>query len=85
MGGVLHSRAAPPSPERTRGCASVSYHCIKHGATAIEGYPIDTRARGGELPPGFSTGPLSMFENEGFAAVASLPSARTLVHRHLGA
>jgi GNAT superfamily N-acetyltransferase len=59
-------------------------HAIRHGATAIEGYPIDTRARGGELPPGFSTGTLSMFENEGFAAVAALPSARTLVHRRVG-
>ena len=56
-------------------------HALAHGATAIEGYPIDTDARGGRLPPGFSTGTLSMFRVEGFAALASLPSGRTLVHR----
>jgi GNAT superfamily N-acetyltransferase len=58
-------------------------HARTHGATAIEGYPIDTSRRGGELPPGFSTGTLDMFMREGFTPLASLPSARTLVHREV--
>ncbi|MDO7881294.1 GNAT family N-acetyltransferase [Salinibacterium soli] len=56
-------------------------HAEAHGATGIEGYPIDASKRGGRLPAGFSTGTLSMFERHGFAPVASLPSARTLVAR----
>ena len=56
-------------------------HAAAHGATALEGYPIDTALRGGKLPPGFSTGTVSMFQEEGFEPVAALPSARTLVHR----
>ncbi len=56
-------------------------HAAAHGASSIEGYPVDTSRRGGSLPPGFSTGTLDMFEEEGFRAVAALPSARTLVHR----
>jgi GNAT superfamily N-acetyltransferase len=56
-------------------------HAVAAGATSIEGYPIDTSLRGGTLPPGFSTGTVRMFEQEGFTAIASLPSARTLVHR----
>jgi GNAT superfamily N-acetyltransferase len=58
-------------------------HARSHGARAIEGYPIDTSKRDGQLPPGFSTGTLAMFEREGFQALASLPSGRTLVHRDL--
>lgn len=56
-------------------------HAVRHGAVALEGYPIDTALRGGALPPGFSTGTVGMFEDEGFRAVAALPSGRTLVHR----
>lgn len=56
-------------------------HAVAHGATALEGYPIDTTLRSGALPPGFSTGTLGMFEEEGFRPVAALPSGRTLVHR----
>lgn len=56
-------------------------HAIAHGARSIEGYPIDTAQRGGILPPGFSTGTVSMFEDEGFARIAALPSGRTLMHR----
>jgi len=56
-------------------------HAVAHGASAIEGYPIDTGTRGGVLPPGFSTGSLSMFQAEGFTAIAALPSGRTLVHK----
>lgn len=56
-------------------------HAIAYGASALEGYPIDTDQRGGKLPPGFSTGTVSMFADEGFASVAALPSGRTLVHR----
>ena len=52
------------------------------GATALEGYPIDTDLRGGVLPPGFSTGTVAMFAKEGFDAAAVLPSGRTLVHRN---
>jgi GNAT superfamily N-acetyltransferase len=55
----------------------------RHDARAIEGYPIDTSQRGGQLPPGFSTGTLAMFEREGFSAIAAIPSGRTLVHRTL--
>nr|WP_246301042.1 GNAT family N-acetyltransferase [Microbacterium immunditiarum] len=58
-------------------------HAVANGATALEGYPIDTALRGGKLPPGFSTGTVSMFEEEGFERVAALPSARTLVHRRV--
>lgn len=54
------------------------------GATALEGYPIDVGRRGGKLPPGFSTGTTDMFAREGFAAVAALPSGRTLMHRAAG-
>lgn len=55
-------------------------HARAHGAKAVEGYPIDTSKRGGELTPGFSTGTLDMFEGAGFIAMGSLPSGRTLVH-----
>lgn len=58
-------------------------HAQGQGAQAIEGYPIDTSKRDGELPPGFSTGTLSMFVGEGFHPLAALPSGRTLVYRHL--
>ena len=56
-------------------------HARRAGGWAMEGYPIDTAQRGGELPPGFSTGTLDMFEDAGFEPVESLPSGRTLVHR----
>ena len=56
-------------------------HALEHGATALEAYPVDTSRRGGELPAGFSTGTVAMFDRHGFAAVAALPSARTLMHR----
>ncbi|WP_344090539.1 GNAT family N-acetyltransferase [Microbacterium deminutum] len=56
-------------------------HALAGGAEALEGYPIDTAARGGVLPPGFSTGTVGMFVDEGFHAGAALPSGRTLVHR----
>jgi GNAT superfamily N-acetyltransferase len=56
-------------------------HALASGATALEGYPIDVETRGGKLPPGFSTGTLSMFTREEFSPVAALPSGRTLVHR----
>lgn len=58
-------------------------HAIAHGARALEGYPIDTDMRGGVLPPGFSTGTVSMFTAEGFMPIAALPSGRTLVHRRV--
>lgn len=54
-------------------------HAVAHGAGSLEGYPIDTDKRDGTLPPGFSTGTVSMFANEGFTSIASLPSGRTLV------
>jgi GNAT superfamily N-acetyltransferase len=76
----------PPS-QRRRGVAAALLaaaigHATAHGATALEGYPIDTRLRGGVLPPGFSTGTVAMFAKEGFDAAAVLPSGRTLVHRN---
>ena len=58
-------------------------HAVRHGASALEGYPIDTAQRGDTLPPGFSTGTVGMFTAEGFATIAALPSARTLVHRRV--
>lgn len=50
-----------PPKQRRRGVATALLraaleHAQAHGATAIEGYPIDTDQRGGVLPPGFSTG-----------------------------
>lgn len=74
-----------PSLLRRRGIATTLLdraidHARSHGAHAIEGYPIDTSRRDGQLPPGFSTGTLAMFEREGFHALATLPSGRTLVH-----
>ncbi len=78
----------PPRRRRTGLGAALLHaaveHALRHGATALEGYPIDTDERGGDLPPGFSTGALSMFVAEGFASVAALPSGRTLVHRRFG-
>lgn len=55
-------------------------HARAHGARALEGLPIDTSKRDGELPPGFSTGTLDMFQRQGFTALAALPSGRTLVY-----
>jgi len=74
-----------PSSLRRRGIATTLLsaaieHAQSHGARAIEGYPIDTSKRDGQLPPGFSTGTLAMFVKEGFHALAALPSGRTLVH-----
>ncbi|MEV5072632.1 GNAT family N-acetyltransferase [Microbacterium sp. LMI12-1-1.1] len=74
-------------PARRRGgvgaalLAAALAHAVERGATALEGYPIDTSRRGGQLPAGFSTGTVAMFDRHGFAAVAALPSARTLMHR----
>jgi GNAT superfamily N-acetyltransferase len=75
-----------PPPQRRRGVAAALLeaaieHAITNGATALEGYPIDTDLRGGVLPPGFSTGTVAMFAREGFEAAAVLRSGRTLVHR----
>lgn len=75
-----------PPRQRRRGIAAALLHAAiaharQHGAAAVEGYPIDTALRGGALPPGFSTGTVGMFEDEGFRPVAALPSGRTLVHR----
>jgi GNAT superfamily N-acetyltransferase len=75
-----------PPPLRRQGIAAALLRCaIEHaqsyGARSIEGYPIDTSRRDGQLPPGFSTGTLAMFEREGFQRLAALPSGRTLVYR----
>lgn len=75
-----------PPAHRRRGLArqllsTAIEHAEASGARVIEGLPIDTSQRGGEYPPGFSTGTLEMFEREGFSSVASLPSGRTLVYR----
>jgi len=64
--------------------SSAVEHARSHGARAIEGYPIDTSRRDGQLPPGFSTGTLAMFEREGFRPLAALPSGRTLVYCDVG-
>ena len=75
-----------PSSLRGQGIATTLLRCaIEHASDhrprAIEGYPIDTSRRDGQLPPGFSTGTLAMFEREGFHPLAALPSGRTLVYR----
>jgi GNAT superfamily N-acetyltransferase len=74
-----------PSVRRQGIAANLLKHAIGHardrGAHAIEGYPIDTSMREGQLPPGFSTGTLTMFVREGFHSLANLPSGRTLVYR----
>ena len=79
----------PPRQRRRRIGAALLHaaiaHAAHHGASALEAYPIDTALRGGVLPPGFSTGTVGMFEEEGFQALAALPSGRTLVHRQLAA
>ena len=77
-----------PPTLRKQGIASILLkRAIEHArslrARALEGYPIDTSLRGGQLPPGFSTGTLTMFEREGFRSVGALGSGRTLVHRDL--
>jgi GNAT superfamily N-acetyltransferase len=77
-----------PSSRRGQGIATTLLrraieHARTHRAHAIEGYPIDTSRRGGQLPPGFSTGTLAMFEREGFQPLAALPSGRTLVSRDI--
>lgn len=77
-----------PSTLRRRGIATTLLrsgidHAQSQGARAIEGYPIDTSKRDGQLPPGFSTGTLAMFEREGFHPLAALPSGRTLVFREV--
>jgi GNAT superfamily N-acetyltransferase len=82
---AIYCILVPPS-RRRRGVgatllAAALEHAAGHGATAFEAYPIDTSKRGGELPQGFSTGTVAMFAGHGFAAVAALPSARTLMHR----
>jgi GNAT superfamily N-acetyltransferase len=78
-----------PSSLRRQGIATTLLtfaivHARSHGARAIEGYPIDTAQRDGQLPPGFSTGTLAMFEREGFNPLAALPSGRTLVYCDVG-
>jgi GNAT superfamily N-acetyltransferase len=75
-----------PAPNRRRGIASALLgaaidHATASGATVIEGLPIDAAQRGSKSLAGFSTGTLTMFEREGFRAVAALPSGRTLVRR----
>jgi GNAT superfamily N-acetyltransferase len=75
-----------PPRQRGRGIGAALLHAaiahaVDHGASALEGYPIDTTVRGGVMPPGFSTGTVGMFSDEGFRPVAALPSGRTLVHR----
>ena len=82
---AIYCILVPPS-RRRRGVgaallAAALEHAAGHGAIAFEAYPIDTSKRGGELPQGFSTGTVAMFAGHGFAAVATLPSARTLMHR----
>lgn len=82
---VVYCILIPPA-HRRRGLARLLLaaaleHAESSGARAIEGLPIDLSQRGGTYPPGFSTGTLAMFEREGFASVASLPSGRTLVSR----
>ncbi len=82
---AIYCILVPPEHRRRRiGSTLLSAaitHARAHGARAIEGLPIDTARRGGELPPGFSTGTLEMFQSEGFTALAALPSGRTLVYK----
>lgn len=82
---AIYCILVPPQHRRRRiGSALLTAaiaHARSHGARVIEGLPIDTARRGGELPPGFATGTLDMFQGEGFTALADLPSGRTLVYK----
>ncbi len=81
---AIYCLMVPPTLRRRGIAATLLRHAINHarvhGARAIEAYPIDVSQRGGVLPKGFSTGTLDMFEDEGFSALASLPSGRTLAY-----
>lgn len=85
---AIYCLLVPPRHRRQGIAAAMLTAAIAHattaGATALEAYPIDVGQRGGKLPPGFSTGTTDMFAREGFAAVAALPSGRTLMHRAAG-
>ncbi|MBC7310017.1 MAG: GNAT family N-acetyltransferase [Tetrasphaera sp.] len=86
---VIYCIFVPPAHRRhgvaQRVLTAAVAHAERSGAHAIEGLPMDLSLRGGKYPPGFSTGTLAMFEKEGFEAIASLPSGRTLVCRSAAA
>ena len=55
--------------------------CKRHGARVVEGYPVDSAKR---LAAAFAwTGPRSIFDERGFRAVATPPTAKPLVRLEL--
>jgi len=54
--------------------------CRKNGAKIVEGYPVTTTRDGKQLAAAFSwTGPLKIFEEQGFKVVQANPTTKPLV------
>jgi GNAT superfamily N-acetyltransferase len=80
-----------PRPFRGKGVArallkAAVQACTHHGAQVIEGYPVITSREGKQLAAAFSwTGPLKIFEEQGFEVVQATPPTKPLVRRTLEA
>lgn len=58
--------------------------CRQYGARVAEGYPVTTSRDGKQLAAAFSwTGPLKVFEEQGFVVVQATPPTKPLVRRNL--
>lgn len=58
--------------------------CKRNGAEIVEGYPVTTSRDGKQLAAAFSwTGPLKVFEEQGFEVVQATPPTKPLVRRRL--
>jgi GNAT superfamily N-acetyltransferase len=58
--------------------------CARRGARIVEAYPITTTADGGKVAAASAyTGPLCIFEEQGFEVVQRLSATRPLVRRSL--
>jgi len=58
--------------------------CRRQGATVLEGYPVTSARDGKRLAAVFSwTGPLKVFEQQGFEVVQATPPTKPLVRRNL--
>jgi GNAT superfamily N-acetyltransferase len=54
--------------------------CRRRGARAVEAYPVTTTEAGGKVAPAFAyTGPINIFEEQGFKVVQRLSPTRPLV------
>jgi GNAT superfamily N-acetyltransferase len=76
--------------ERRRGAANVLLGgaielARRHGATAIEAYPVDVTAKPSTSSSELYHGPLSLFVREGFVEVARPRAARPVVRLDLSA